>query len=163
QTESSLILEGLEIHQEGLSGESKALRGVIISVSAPLYLANCKLINRGAGNYAIAADSSRAQVRNCLIASPWHGMLLRNPPRLHWTIDNSLIAAGEVVSMGVGDNTSPGATLKLTRNTVVATHHFLIVGGPGDALAEQLRNKAAKPVVPALIETEGNICQVSHV
>src|SRR5262249_47094407 len=144
----------------GKPGTDMTERVILGSESGPLYLANCKLVVKPYGNTRAIEGASvpRGQLRNCLIVSPWVGMHLYYSSGTQWTVDNCLIAAAQVAQWGHENNNAPGAKFKLTRNTLVANHHVGVL--IEDALAEKLRDKAGKPVPPAFIEMEQNICKV---
>jgi serine/threonine protein kinase len=160
----TLTLEGLEIHHHGLPEKSDrgfTLRGILGGHGVPLYLTNCKLIvdNVGTASHALCCLScARMEIRNCLIVSPHYGTGLWNVAGSQCLIDNCLIVASDALLLSPDDTNSPGTKIRLNRNHLIG-RHVLSVGGPGDALAKRLREKAGPAIVPARIEFEENVVQ----
>lgn len=164
RTDSRLVLEGLELHHEGLPETSQRIhRGVIGSKSAPLFLTNCKLIvgrrKLAATTYALASTgASSGHARNCLFVSPECGMLIWDVHGTSWSVDNCLIAASsEAVGLYPNESDPAVPKLRLSRNQLVG-RHVVLVPGPGGALVKRVRDKSELPG-PAVIETEENVIQ----
>jgi hypothetical protein len=165
KTQSSLTLEGLELHHEGLPADQEH-PGLIASNSAPLYLANCKLVQKTDRWLIESGDPRRIGLRNCLVVAGGP-MLLGGTPGMECTVDNCLVVTradnwGSIATWGSDADNSPNTKFRLRRNTLVSGV-ILYFGAPQDALAERLRNKVGKAVVPALMEIEENICVLRRV
>src|SRR4029453_9580103 len=86
-TNSKLTLEGLELHLP----QDSEYTALLLTLSGPIYLANCKLVvNRDRRTLHVGV--SRGQIRNCLIVSSGGSSILYSSPQMQWTMDNNLIA-----------------------------------------------------------------------
>lgn len=161
--EGTVILEGLELHIP----QRSAYLCLVGSNSAPLYLANCKLVvdqgRHGESRWAVDGNNAlRGQMRNCLLVAASTGIMLKCQPGMQWTIDNCLSATlGDALYVGpISDDPFAGTKLRLSRNTILTRYGVFSLSGPSEPVGDQLR--AGKSFVPAFVEVEGNICQAGY-
>jgi hypothetical protein len=121
ETDSALVLEGLEFHHSGLvvpaAGPSSESSFVVYSWRSPLHVANCRFLVRN--RIAIGGYDAPSQIRNCDFRGrePFY---LRGAMAAPIGIDNNLFIGFGCPSFGFDSPVS----IQLTRNTVLAKQGF---------------------------------------
>jgi hypothetical protein len=165
QTNAPLVLEGLEFFRTGNPDSAGATYSQVIrSDRAPLAIAHCRFVVKGAFVSAItAAQSPRCEVRHCLLVGPMNvGVGWGCRPGGRCTVDHCLIAAGNTaLYLNLHPDNVTESNARFTRNTVLGRDSFCL--GIHDQLVDRAEGKAGNPLVPLRIEAEENLYQTYYV
>jgi len=122
QSDAPLVLEGLELRRETRDSHSPngaSWRGIIYSLHAPLYAANCRFLLNGLHN-CIVAHSQILELRNCEFLCTNNGSAFVGDCSAgqRWGIENCVQTGG---SWGLGYVTADlnKASLRVVRNTMI--------------------------------------------
>jgi tetratricopeptide (TPR) repeat protein len=152
---AALVLEGLEIHDDGLAEPAPRYPSVVHADLAPLYVANCRFVvkDQRAINYV---GGPSCQIRNCeFLGKPLLNFRCDAGQRI--VIDNSFLSrSSEIPFIGVWPPCKD-VSIRLTRNSLQgdAAIQFYVFEKP-----LRLSGSDQGRMAPVQIESEGNIFDV---